>query len=239
MKIATPENPPPLPNVSEDQEESFHSLVQYLGLSKEIIVPCDITRSLQSETFSLYKRSHGITLEEGRKVAGYDDGEGEYHYALGENTYKGGNVILNLNWKLTPSRSIFVGITEGDAKLLSNNIKTLCTKKRNDSYKWPGSYGWFLGYNILDGAWKDGTSCRISQSSIRDMTRPRPASGKLRLPPEPHHDTAKLVLDCEAGKMSLHFPTDQEFHIDIPKDRMWRLNVTLKTLNDRIRILEG
>ena len=26
-KIATPENPPPLPNVSEDQEESFNSLV--------------------------------------------------------------------------------------------------------------------------------------------------------------------------------------------------------------------
>ena len=239
-KIATPQNLPPLPSVPADQEESFNSLVQYLGLGKEITVPCDITRSLQSEKFSIYKRSHGISLEEGRKVAVCDDSEdAEYHYALGENTYSGGNVILNLNWKVT-FRPIFVGITEGDVKLLSNNIKTLSTKKRNDSYKWPGSYGWFLGDNRLDGVWKDG-SYESTQYSIRDMTRPQQQDGSYRIGAsyEPRHDTAKLVLECEVGKVSLHFPTGQEFHIDIPKDRMWKLNVTLKSLNDRIRILEG
>ena len=65
-KIATPENPPPLPKVPEDQEESFYRLVQYLGLTTEISMPYENTRTPQSERFSLLKRSHGISLEEGR-----------------------------------------------------------------------------------------------------------------------------------------------------------------------------
>ena len=48
-KIETPENPPPLPKVPEDQEESFNSLVQYLGLSNEIITPSKI---MPSEKFN-------------------------------------------------------------------------------------------------------------------------------------------------------------------------------------------
>ena len=50
--------------------------------------------------------------------------------------------------------------------------------------------------------------------------------------------TLKLVLDCEAGKMSLQFSTGMKFHIDIPKARMWRLNVTLKFLDSRICIVD-
>ena len=54
-------------------EESFNSLVQYLGLSKEITVPCEITISLKGEKFSFYRRSHGISLKEGRKLAICDE----------------------------------------------------------------------------------------------------------------------------------------------------------------------
>ncbi len=36
-KIASPENPAPLPKVSEDQLQSFTNLVKYLGLNDEIV----------------------------------------------------------------------------------------------------------------------------------------------------------------------------------------------------------
>ena len=52
------------------------------------------------------------------------------------------------------------------------------------------------------------------------------------------HTLLELVLDCEAGKVSLQFPAGMKFHIDIPKARMWRLNVTLKFLNSRICIVD-
>ena len=42
-KIATPENPPPLPRVPEDQMESFRILLQYLGLSNVISASSEIT----------------------------------------------------------------------------------------------------------------------------------------------------------------------------------------------------
>ena len=57
-------------------------LVQYLGLSKEITVPCEITISLKGEKFSFYRRSSGIRLKEGRKLAICDEDRSEY--VLGE-----------------------------------------------------------------------------------------------------------------------------------------------------------
>jgi archaellin len=49
-------------------------------------------------------------------------------------------------------------------------------------------------------------------------------------------DTVELVLDCDAAKLSLHLPTGQQFHIEIPKSQTWRLNVYLYRANDRLRI---
>ena len=43
-KIATPENPAALPKVAEDQAKSFNNLLEYLGLSDEI-VPAEIVAS--------------------------------------------------------------------------------------------------------------------------------------------------------------------------------------------------
>ena len=80
-KIATPENPPPLPKVPEDQEESFRNLLQYLGLSNEISAPSKIT---PSEKFN--SCSSGVTLEEGGQVAVHNQTR-EQEYVLGENLY--------------------------------------------------------------------------------------------------------------------------------------------------------
>ena len=139
-KIATPQNPPPLPKVPEDQEESFNSLVQYLGLSAEITVPREITISSKGEKFSIYGRSHGISLKEGRKLAICD--EDGYEYVLGVNVYNGGTASMNLKLQFQSFSGLFVGITKGDVKLLSQNMKAVSTRNRNISYEWPGSYGW-------------------------------------------------------------------------------------------------
>jgi hypothetical protein len=52
-------------------------------------------------------------------------------------------------------------------------------------------------------------------------------------------DTVELVLDCVAAKLSLHLPTGERFHIEIPKSKSWRLNVTFLCPNDKIRIMES
>ena len=222
-KIATPQNPPPLPKVPEDQEESFNSLVQYLGLSKEITVPCEITISSKGEKFSFYRRSHGISLKEGRKLAICD--EDGYEYVLGENVYNGGTISMNLNLQFQSFSGFFVGITEGDVKLLTQNMKALSTRNRNVSYEWSGSYGWVFS-DRKSSRWqvcKDGT-CTINNCSQYNVTYCNP----------PY--TLKLTLKCEAGKMSLQIPTGSGFHMDIPKARMWRLNVTLCYRNQKICI---
>jgi hypothetical protein len=51
-------------------------------------------------------------------------------------------------------------------------------------------------------------------------------------------DTVELVLDCDAAKLSLHLPTGQQFHIEIPKSQAWRLNVSL-VYDDKIRIISN
>ena len=228
-KIATPQNPPPLPKVPEDQEECFNSLVQYLGLTKEITVPCEITTSLKGEKFSFYRRSHGISLKEGRKLAICD--EDGYEYVLGENVYNEGTVNLKLKlesyWQYCGLH--FIGITEGDVKLLTQNMNALSTRNRNISYEWPGTYGWVFCAR-KSSEWqvcKDGTCMtdyNFNEHSVKHYYSP--------------HTLLELVLDCEAGKVSLQFPAGMKFHIDIPKARMWRLNVTLKPLDGRICIVD-
>ena len=51
-------------------------------------------------------------------------------------------------------------------------------------------------------------------------------------------DTVKLILDCDSGKLSLHFPTGQQYHKAIPSSQSWRLHVNMYGANDKIRIVE-
>ena len=205
-KIATSENPPPLPKVPEDQSESFRSLVQYLGLSNEISAP-SIT---PSEKFNCC--SSGITLEEGGQVAVHDQSTG-YQYALGENVYNEGTVNLKLKIESFQNNMwMFVGATKGNViPVLSDCIKR----------KWSGTYGWVLGLN-------GGPVCKDGSFKVDQALKNVSKQG----------DTVKLVLECEAGKLSLYLPTGQKFNIDIPNAETWRLNVSLLNPGDRARILK-
>ncbi len=103
---------------------------------------------------------------------------------------------------------MFVGIVKGDAVPPGNN-----------SYKWRGSYGWRLGR--YGEVWKDGSYTK--DDTLKNVTK--------------QGDTVELVLDCDAAKLSLHLPTGQQFHIEIPKSQTWRLNVNFFHANDKIRIM--
>jgi hypothetical protein len=120
-KIATPENPAPLPKVPEDKVKSFNDLLGYLGL-----VP--------SEKFNAHRNSTGVTLEEGDKVAVSGPRDS---YVLGENIYQQG--IVRLKMKLESFQSnywMLVGVVKADIVPPDNN-----------SRQYPGSYGWGLGWD--------------------------------------------------------------------------------------------
>ena len=207
-KIETPENPPPLPKVPEDQEKSFNSLVRYLGLSNEIIAPSKI---MPSEKFN--SCSPGISIQEDGLVAVHDR-TSDHKYVLGENVYSEGTV--NLKLKLESFKNNWwtsVGVAQEDIKRPLDLDRFSCN--------WSGSYGWGLGLGG-GGVYKNASS--TTDKTLRNASK--------------QGDTVKLVLDCEAGKLSLHLPTGQKFHIDIPKGKTWRLIVNLYSSNDKIRILE-
>ena len=210
-KIKTPENPPPLPKVPEDQSESFRSLLQYLGLSNEISPP---SKTTPSEKFN--SCSSGVTLEEGGQVAVHNQ-TGEYEYVFGENLYSQGTV--NLKLRLESLRNIntwmFVGVTKASVN------QSLASVSDRVSCRWSGSYGWVLG-SLGGSVWQNGSG--TMDQTLKNVSK--------------QGDTVKLVLECEAGKLSLHLPTGQKFNIDIPKAETWRLNVTLYSSNDKIRILQ-
>jgi hypothetical protein len=202
-KIATPENPAPLPKVAEDQTKNFNNLLEYLALSDEI-VPAE---KVPSEKFSQHS-SNVVTLQEGGTVAAHGPEYG-HSYVLGENIYQQGIVRFKLKVdSFQTNKWVLVGVVKGDVVPPDNN-----------SYKWPGSYGWALGQ--YGQVWKDGSS--TIDNALTNVTK--------------QGDTVELVLDCDAAKLSLHLPTGQQFHIEIPKSQTWRLNVDLQHANDKVRII--
>jgi hypothetical protein len=202
-KIATPENPVPLPKVPEDQAKNFNNLLEYLGLSDEI-VPAE---KVPSEKFNQHSRNV-VTLQEGGTVAVHGP-KVQHSYVLGENVYQQGIAHFKLKVESFKNNEwMLVGIVKADVVPPNNN-----------SYKWPGSYGWGIGRT--GQIWKDG-SC-TNDNALKNVTK--------------QGDTVELVLDCDAAKLSLHLPTGQQFHIEIPKSQTWKLNVDLSYANDKVRII--
>ena len=209
-KIASPENPAPMPNVSEDQLQSFTNLVEYLGLNDEIVPTSN--EILPSEKFQLH--SEEVALQEGGKVAVHDRTRG-HGYVQGENVYHQGTVNIKLKLESFKNNEwMYVGIIRGDAIPV--------VPKDSCSFEWSGSYGWGLG-SFGGQVWKDG-SLRMDNTLERLSKQ---------------GDTVELVLDCDAGKLSLRLPTGQQFYIEIPKSKTWKLNATLYNVNDKIRIMEN
>ena len=216
-KIATPENPAPLPEVPQNQEKNFSNLVEYLGLSKEI-VPTEIATEKLSEKFNSRELSEkfnshiptGISIKEDGKVAVHDSNTG-HKYVLGENVYQHG--IIRFKLKLESFQNnhwIMVGIMKADVVPQSDN-----------SFFLPGCNGWYLG-TANPAVIKNGSF--TENKTFQNATK--------------QGDTVELVLDCDAGKLSLHLPTGQQSHIEIPKSQSWRLHVILYRANDKIRIVQ-
>ncbi|CAB4031367.1 SH3KBP1-binding 1 [Paramuricea clavata] len=203
-KIATPENPATLPKVPEDQAKNFNNLLEYLGLSDEIM-PAE---KVPSEKFNRHS-SRGVTLQEGGTVAVHGPNVG-HSYVLGENVHQQGIVRFKLKLESFKNNDwMLVGIAKADV-----------VPPNNYSYQWPGSHGWALGQH--GQVWKDGS--HTIDNALQNVTK--------------QSDTVELVLDCDAAKLSLHLPTGQQFHIQIPKSQTWRLNVFLTGANDKVRIID-
>ena len=165
------------------------------------------TEIVPDEKFNLH--SPGVTLEEDRKVAVHDTTSAQ-KYVLGENIYRQG--IVNIKLKMESFKNeywMFTGILEGEVT------------PDQYSYMKPGSYGWLLGTSSLQGACKNGS-----------ITKDSTFIGLLK-----QRDEFNLILNFDTAKLSLHLTTGQQFHIDILKNKTWRLNVTMYSPNDRIRII--
>ena len=161
-----------------------------------------------SEKFSL--RASRVSLQENGKVAVHDSTQ-SHTYVLGENVYERGTIRFKLNLESFHNNHwIMVGIVKADV-----------VPKNQNSYRWTGTYGWSLG--SLGQLYEDGV--------YKGFGHPWKKLSK-------QGDTVELVLDCDGGKLFLHLPTGQRYHIVIPKSQSWRLHVNLYGANDKIRIVE-
>ena len=126
--IATPDNPVPLPKVPDDQVKSFNNLIEYLGLSDEIV----LAPIAPPEKFNLH--STGVTLQEGGKVAVHDATQA-HKYVLGDKVYRQGIVRRKLKIESFQNNYwMLVGMVKGDV-----------VPQNDNSFGWPGTYGWAIG----------------------------------------------------------------------------------------------
>ncbi|XP_028410726.1 uncharacterized protein LOC114533409 [Dendronephthya gigantea] len=129
-KMATPENPAPLPDVPDNQVKNFQNLVGYLGLSEDIVP----TKIGPTDKFNL--RSPEITLQKEGRVAVHDPNSG-HKYVLGENTYQQGIVRFKLKVESMQNNNwVLVGILKADVVPQS---------QKGHSYQWSGCNGWAIG----------------------------------------------------------------------------------------------
>ena len=72
--------------------------------------------------------------------------------------------------------------------MLVGMVKADVVPRNNNSYAWPGSYGWGLGQHGQVVKHGSGTI----DNALKNLTK--------------QGDTVELVLDCDAAKLSLHSP---------------------------------
>ena len=160
---------------------------------------------------SIVSQSSGsiVSLQENGRVAVHDSTRA-YSHVLGKNVYQHRTVRFKLKLEsFQNNRFILVGILKADV-VSGSRI----------SYDWPGTYGWSLG--------DSGNMCKNSVVKYGGSWKNFSKQG----------DTFKLILDCDSGKLSLHLPTGQQYHIAIPIFESWRLHVKMFGANDKIRIVE-
>ena len=204
-KIATPENPAPLPKVPEEQAKSFNNLLEYLGLSDEI-VPAE---KVPSEKFNRHS-SNVVTLQEGGTVAVHGPNV-EHSYVLGENIYQQGIVLLKMKLEsFQDNYFMFVGIAKADV-----------VPRDNTSQTWPGSYGWGVGQ--FGQVWKDRS--RTVDNALRNVTK-QGDTVELVL----DCDAAKLSLHLPTGQQfDIEIPNLQTWRLNV---NMLNANDRLRIMNE-------
>ena len=204
-KIATPENPAPLPKVPEDQAKKFNNLLGYLGLSDGI--EPTVTEIVPSEKFK--EHCSGVTVEEGGKV-GIHGPNREHRYVLGENVYEQDIVHLKLRLESFKDNNwMLVGIVKADV-----------VPPHNMSYSWPGSYGWSLGQH--GQIWKDGS--QTIDNALKNVTK-QGDTVELVL----DCDAAKLSLHLHTGQQfHIEIPKSQTWRLNVnlqdPNDKVRIMN---------------
>ena len=207
-KISSPENPAVLAEIPKNQMKNFNALLEYLGLSDEIL-PTSPTEVVQNEKFNVC--SSGITVQENGRVAVHDSYKHEY--VLGENVYQRGIVRFKLKLESFENNNwIMVGIVKADV-----------IPKNEYSYDCVDSKGWALGNNSGQGMWENGSLKKYD--SLVNQTK-QGDTVELVL----DCDRAKFSLYLPS--------TGRQFQIDIPKSKSWRLHVNMLRANDKIRIVE-
>ena len=203
-KIA--KHPAPLPKVAEDQAESFNNLLEYFGLSDEI-VPAE---KFPSEKFNQHSSSV-VTLQEGGTVAVHGPND-EHSYVLAENVYQQGIVRFKLKVESFQNNEwMLVGVVKADVVPANNN-----------SHAWPGSYGWTLG--MYGQVWKDG-SHTINDNALKNLTK-QGDTVELVL----DCDAAKLSLHLSTGQQfHIEIPKSQTWRLNV---NMLNANDRLRIMNE-------
>ncbi|CAB4025419.1 Chaperone dnaK2 [Paramuricea clavata] len=170
-----------------------------------------VPTEIETEKLSEKFNSHspGISIQEDGKVAVHDSSVG-HKYVLGENVYQHGITHFKLKLESFQNNNwIMVAILKADV-----------VPQSVGSYSLSGCNGWYLG-TAIPGVIENGSH---TTNNMFNATK--------------QGDTVELVLDCDGGKLSIHLPTGQQSHIEIPKSQSWRLHVSLLYANDKIRIAE-
>ena len=193
-KISSPENPAVLVQVPKNQMKNFNTLLEYLGLSDEIL-PTPPSDVVQNEKFNVC--SSRITVQENGKVAVH--GSGSHQYVLGENVYQRG--IARFKLKLESFQDnywIMVGIVKADV-----------IPKDNYSHKCADSKGWALGKNGNQGMYENGFLKKYD--SLVNKTR-QGDTVELVL----DCDAAKLSLHLHTGqKFETDIPKSQAWRLHV------------------------
>ena len=190
-RVATPENPAPLPKVPDDQAKNFNNLIEYLGLTDEIVPAPTL---VPPEKFNLH--STGVTLQEGGKVAVHDATRA-HKYVLGDNVYRQGIVRRKLKIEaLQNNEWMLVGMVKGDV-----------VPQNDTSCNWPGSYGWSLANS--GSVWKNRS--RTTDYALMNLTK-QGDTVELVL----DCDAAKLSLHLATGQQfHIDLPKAQTWKLNV------------------------
>ena len=189
-KISSPEDPAVLAEVPKNQIKNFNTLLEYLGLSDEILP------TVRTDKFNVC--SSGVAVQKNGRVAFHDSNKG-HKCVLGENVYQRGIVRFKLKLEsFQDSEWIFVGMLKAEVKA-----------KNEGSFFRIDSKGWVLGKNGYQGMYKNGSFKKYD--SLVNQTK-QGDTVELAL----DCDAAKFSLHLPTGqKFQIDIPKSQAWRLHV------------------------